>query len=340
MKELASILLTLLAAGPFSAAYAQDRSLLYEVSGKNLRQPSYLFGTFHLEPAITPMMPSLLCFKDLQLADVTLEAFAKAKQLYLETNIETIEQAVKVANGADEDPAQARVIRGAIMLRDGKTLKDFLSPDDYITLDTNSRQELGGDLAQALDFGDAKVPMVSLKPLYLMWMLMLAGMQCEPTAYDIEFMKLALETDGDKKDLLGLVGLEEQAALLDKIPIDKQLKGLLDMARNPDEVRNERAILLAAYKTQDVDQFTKLIRESRLVADTEGFAEELLDKRNVKWIPVIEKAATERSTFFAFGAGHLGGANGVLNLLRQKGYNVKGLPPGPPPAPPAARFPS
>jgi uncharacterized protein YbaP (TraB family) len=33
-----------------------------------------------------------------------------------------------------------------------------------------------------------------------------------------------------------------------------------------------------------------------------------------------------QSVLFAVGAGHLGGENGLLNLLKKQGYSVKPLP--------------
>jgi outer membrane biosynthesis protein TonB len=36
----------------------------------------------------------------------------------------------------------------------------------------------------------------------------------------------------------------------------------------------------------------------------------------------IEKHAKEQSSFFAIGAGHLGGAQGVIELLKKKGFRV------------------
>ena len=50
--------------------------------------------------------------------------------------------------------------------------------------------------------------------------------------------------------------------------------------------------------------------------------EKLLDERNAKWIPVIEKNIALTPSFIAVGAGHLGGKKGVLNLLRKKGYKL------------------
>ena len=39
----------------------------------------------------------------------------------------------------------------------------------------------------------------------------------------------------------------------------------------------------------------------------------------------MEKAMQKEKVFFAVGAGHLAGAKGVINLLREKGYTVKGI---------------
>jgi uncharacterized protein YbaP (TraB family) len=49
------------------------------------------------------------------------------------------------------------------------------------------------------------------------------------------------------------------------------------------------------------------------------------DVRNANWIPVIEKQIRQQATFIAVGAGHLGGTNGVLELLKKQGYVVTGI---------------
>jgi len=284
MKKAILILLT---AGLFSAAYAQEKALLYEVSGKDLAQPSYLYGTFHL-----------VCPTDLQLTGATRKALTVAKQLYLEIDF--------------DDPALQTTMMKAMMLSDGKNLRDFLKPDDYTALDTYMRQNLGAGLAQ----------MGTLRPMALLSVMFVSILKCQPASYDQTFAQLAGQ---DKKEVFGLETIEQQMALLDRVPLDEQLKGLVDIARKPDEARKEITNLLAAYKAQDVALLMKLMRDSKFDRETAGFEEELLDKRNRNWIPVIEKAARDKSTFFAFGAGHLGGTNGVVSLMRQKGYTVKAV---------------
>lgn len=51
----------------------------------------------------------------------------------------------------------------------------------------------------------------------------------------------------------------------------------------------------------------------------------LLDNRNRAWIAKINAFAAEKPTLFAFGAGHLGGEKGLIELLRKEGYTVKPL---------------
>jgi uncharacterized protein len=54
--------------------------------------------------------------------------------------------------------------------------------------------------------------------------------------------------------------------------------------------------------------------------------EMLMYSRNRSWIPVLTKAAAEGPVFAAFGALHLSGEDGVLNLLQGEGYTLTALP--------------
>ena len=52
----------------------------------------------------------------------------------------------------------------------------------------------------------------------------------------------------------------------------------------------------------------------------------LMTTRNAAWIPVIESAAAKGPIVVAFGALHLSGDKGVLNLLRHDGYQITPFP--------------
>jgi uncharacterized protein len=274
----------LLALGLFSPSYGQDKALLFEISGNGLVQPSYLYGTFHL-----------MCPSDLKISAATTKALTASRQLYLEIDF--------------DDPGLQTRMLGSMMFSGGKSLRDFMSASDYAVVDRHLLQTMGLGLAQ----------MGMLKPIALVGFMFRSLMKCEPASYDLTFAEMA---GREKKEVLGLETVEQQVAVFDKIPMEEQVQALVDMARKPDEARQELASFVAAYKAQDLPELMKLSKESNFGESTQ-FEQELLVARNTNWIPIIEKAARDKSTFFAFGAGHLGGASGVLNLLRQKGYSVK-----------------
>ena len=48
----------------------------------------------------------------------------------------------------------------------------------------------------------------------------------------------------------------------------------------------------------------------------------LLINRNRNWVPIIENAIQQQPVFFAVGAGHFGGKDGIIELLRKRGYTL------------------
>lgn len=286
MKKL---LLSLVATGLLSTlASAQDNSLLYKVTGNGLAQPSYLYGTFHL-----------VCPNDLVLSEATKKAVADAQQMYLELDM--------------DDPAMMQGMMKAMMMTDGKTVKDYLSADDYGILENYFRDKLKMNPAQTS----------RMTPLALTSMLYMSLLPCQMASYDLTFAQMASK---DKKEILGLESLDAQLAALNKIPVEDQLKGLVDTAKKPDEAKAEFTKFIETYKSQDLDKLLTLMKSSQYSgSDFSKYEDSLLGARNRNWIPVIEKAAKEKPTFFAFGAGHLVGDQGVIKLLRNKGYSVKAV---------------
>lgn len=278
----------LLVAGSLvGTASAQDKALLYEVSGNGLTKPSYLYGTFHL-----------VCPTDLNITDATKKAIGDAQQVYLELDM--------------DDPAMMQGMMKAMMMTDGKTVRDYLSADEYALLSDYFKQKMNMNLDQ----------MGKMKPIGLMSMMYMTVLPCQPASYDMTFAQMAGQ---DKKEVLGLESVEAQLAALDKIPMKEQLQGLVDMAKKPDEAKKEFNDMLTAYKAHDLAKMMSMVKTSQFAGNTVEFEDKLLNERNANWIPVIEKAAREKPTFFAFGAGHLGNEKGVVNLLRKKGYTVKAV---------------
>ena len=96
----------------------ESPSLLYKISGKGISKPSYIFGTFH---AICPteMIP-------LESLDTYL---AQTDQLMMEIDM--------------DDPTVMPRLSQAVIIPDGKTLKDFLTAEQFAKVDEMVKNALG-----------------------------------------------------------------------------------------------------------------------------------------------------------------------------------------------------
>ena len=260
-------------------------SLLYQVSGKGLAKPSYIFGTFHAICA-TEMVP-------LESLDIYLD---RSDQLMMEIDM--------------DDSVEMQSMGKAIIIPDGKTLKDFLTPDQFAKVDAMWKNFLG--------YSVENVRMVKPSMLTVLALTSPKAIGCKPTTYDLSLMQNAVIK---KKPVIGLETVASQIAVIDSKPIGAQAKELYEMALDPQKAIDELKKLMAAYKAHDPEKLYDMTKNQ--TTSDKGFHERLLGDRNRAWIPKLETAFKERPTFVAVGAGHLGGKNGVIKLLRKKGYRVK-----------------
>jgi len=73
------------------------------------------------------------------------------------------------------------------------------------------------------------------------------------------------------------------------------------------------------YKTKSIGQLYKRMT----VEMGQEITTMMLDKRNENWIEDIKSLIEKDKIFIAVGMGHLGGDNGILNLLEKKGYGIQ-----------------
>ena len=264
---------------------AQDdksNSLLWEISGNGLQQPSYLFGTIHM-----------ICKKDFFLSDVAKEKFTSSKQIYLELDM-------------DDPQLQVNMMR-LMQLPAGESLKSKFGEKSSSKLDSFLNKEMSMRLAVFDRF----------KPMMLISLIAQRILSCtEMESYEMSFVKMASQ---QKKELLGLERIDDQVAVFDAIPDSAEIRSIINMIGNIDEQKVEFNRMVAFYRNQDLKALYKLMIES---PEMLGSQELLLDRRNQHWIPVMESAMKKSPAFFAVGAGHLPGNNGVIELLRKQGYTV------------------
>lgn len=132
-------------------------------------------------------------------------------------------------------------------------------------------------------------------------------------------MEIESKAKSNKIPVSGLETIEYQLSIFDRMQKEETAELIMEMIRNPKASDEAFVEMTKAYSEKDTERLSRLIRES----DAMGSAsDELLDKRNANWVPQMDALMNSKSCFFAVGAGHLGGQNGVIQLLRQKGYEV------------------
>ncbi len=284
MKKIKLLSLFLILFSFTSVAQTNDKSsLLWEVSGKGLQQPSYLFGTVHM-----------ICKEDFFFPETVQEKFINAKSVYLELDM--------------DDPSIIMKMMTLLQLPKGQTIQQLFGDSAFKQFDSAYKKITG---SSAMSFN-------TFKPFMLMTMITEKTLNCPAKeSYEQSFMKLATK---HQKDIKGLESMEDQIAVFDAIPDSLEIISLKEMVNQFQKQIADFQKLVAVYKTQDVDSLFRMTVKGTDALNAEA---ELLTKRNSKWIPVMQKSMQEGSSFFAVGAAHLGGDIGVIALLRKQGYTVK-----------------
>jgi uncharacterized protein YbaP (TraB family) len=140
---------------------------------------------------------------------------------------------------------------------------------------------------------------------------------CAGEAWEQKFMQMA---KARQIEIKGLENTKDQLDVMDSIPYQVQADMLAKSLLDVDSLRISFKQMLNVYKSKDLDSLNKLMNDDTSFSRYEDI---MLDKRNAKWIPEIIAQAKMEATFFAVGAGHLGGEKGVINMLRKQGYTVK-----------------
>ena len=265
---------------------ANNNTLLWEISGNGLKQPSYFFGTMHI-----------LCADDAKISPNFQKVIDKAGQVYFEIDM--------------DDLAQMFGAMGAMSMTGNKKLKDLYSEADYEKIKTWFTEH--GQMPFAM--------MESFKPMLLSPMVSENAMACpQKDGMELRIMELATKK---KLEIKGLETMAFQAGILDSIPYEEQAKELLESIDSVGQQKIMMAKLVAEYKAQNMESIDELTKSEE--GGMDKYLDLMLYDRNRNWVKQFDAIAKEKSTLFAVGAGHLPGENGVLNLLKKKGYTLTPL---------------
>ena len=268
-----------------SAAQAQKQGLLWQITGKNIKQPTYLFGTIHMFDTSMYKVPQPV-----------LARLTQTKQVYFELDFGKINP-MEVMQYAMVKDSTERLDK----LLDAASLQKF--------------KELAKSSAMLQMMGDN---MYRLKPIFLTTMLLNNG---KSVAIDMEMYNRAKQL---QDSIGGLETVNEQMAAINALSAASQAKMVQEMLKTYTTADDAIKKLTGIYVKQQI---------SSLLADmSEGapmdaaFNEALLTKRNIVMANRIDLLVGKKSTMIAVGAGHLGGPQGLIALLKKKGYQFKDVP--------------
>lgn len=261
-----------------------ENTLLWKISGNGLTGPSYLFGTMHV-----------LCAEDATLSDTLKQAIKNCDRIYFELDMDNMMEMV----GAMK----------YLRMNDGKKLSELLTKEEYQKVENY--------------FKTNSVPlplsmMNRFKPYFISSLIGEQMMNCSQKNGMEEL--IMRESKQYHKEIRGLETTEFQASIFDSIPYEKQAKDLVNYIDSIDSYKQVTLEMVDVYRQQNLDRMDTLMHKSDPGMDE--YMDLLLYGRNRRWVEQMPDIMKQRCTLFAVGAGHLPGEQGVINLLRKKGYRV------------------
>lgn len=298
MKKLVSLFaFALLVTGLVAPMFGQklENALLWEISGKGLSKPSYLYGTYHL------LNDSYLAKE----SPKTLEVFKKADGVVVEMILDT--------------SASIKIQMGMVMFDD--KLSNLLDSAEYQLVKTELQETMGRDIAM----------FEQMKPMAIALMLTivfasttspeLANYTGQPL--DQFFTEEGLRTG---KRVQSFETAEEQVDILfNHFTLQKQAEILVETIATKGKSAEGQKEIMANYFAQNIEALYNV--NERLIKETPswGSMDFITTDRNKRWMEKLPEILKSGNQFIAVGVLHLPGPGGLIDLLRKQGYTVKAI---------------
>ncbi len=266
-----------------------------ETNNHSLKKPLtiYLFGTIHLLPEGAQWQNSILN-----------DIISQSDRLIIETT------------GLEDTARVGEIFKS--------TATDEKTPDLISRIAPIHKDKL----SQVVD--NSKIPMAALDR-FETWAaaLTLANSMTSTmglkTGLGVENI-LATQFKDAQKPIEGLETIRDQFALFDQLPESDQQAMLNVIIEGADNSKSDFSNLLNAWLDADLDALLDASNTGFLEAPV--IREALLDGRNRHWAKILsakfQVSRLESEQFFvAVGAAHLVGENGVPDLMRKAGFEVK-----------------
>lgn len=221
-KRIIPILTVLL----FSVLATFGQSLLWKVSGKKMKAPSYLYGTFHIQDARVASFDTTV-----------LNALNRCEAFAVEILFDEID---------------SRGIRKAMMMPEGKYLNTLLSLEDFALLDSLCKAKLG----------ISAIFMNGMKPFFVSSTLQQMDLRKDAEeALDLFLLKKARENG---KLCYGLEDYTEQIKAIDAISLKDQADMLRQFLRDTAQSALEFDKMLDTYLRFELDSLVEMTQDTSL----------------------------------------------------------------------------
>lgn len=214
-----------------NAVFAQEKGLLFEISGNNLQKPSYIFGTMHL-----------LCKGDFEMSQEMISKIKSAELLAMEMDL--------------DDPTIGFKMMGKMKMKGDTSLSDLMPEARYDSLRSYLKDSLNLP----------PIMFQKTKPFLIYSLILTKLLPCETLMLENEIMKI-----GKGKKVVGLETLDFQMSLMDKISYQVQADYLLETLADKEKSIKEFKEMTEAYKKRDLEILLKSIDEEKgMMADFEN----------------------------------------------------------------------
>ena len=276
------------------ACSATQAQLLWRITGKGLKHPSYLFATHHYIPIeYLDSVPGLY------------KAFNECETVVGEVALSRIDAIDRLQNAASM-PNHGRI-------------SDLLKNERYAIVDSSLRKVMKLGLK---DFAMMNPSLIL--SLYKMELYKKSTKQTDDTQSDSYFQLIAEQKD---KKVMGLETVEQQIdALFGNGTLQRQADILYQNVVLKNEVLDKISKSVKLYKAGKINEVYYLSKGFGLASDySEAEFSKLVDERNEKWMQKLPGYIKNSSCFITVDAIHLPGNTGLIKLLEKAGYHVSAV---------------
>ena len=304
MKKVVFIIVFLYVSFSLSAQNQYTGALLWKISGKDMKKPSYIVGTHHAVPG------------------TYIDSISGLTQ-----TIKQVKQVIGEIDMSDMATITAVVLRYSLM-PEGYSYKTMLSDNEYNLLDKVLTEHVGVGLNQLQGLHPAAINTL----LVQLFCSKIFPEFLNPNFEQIDsyIQKIA---QNQKKKILGLETVEEQFDLLyNGEPIEVQVKNLLCLVKSQEEAMDELIEITEIYYKKQLNKLSAYLeryeKEDNSDDDctySQSYLDGLNKTRNDKWLTILPQLMKNKSSLIVVGAMHLAGEDGLLYKLDKMGYTVEAI---------------